>query len=803
MLKSTGRNLVSQTVMGYIMWMDLKAPEMLGKLRPEHYAAIFVFHLLAALSFQRRPNPPSSTLPAPVPTSTSFHVTSGSNENYFFRDNITTGQLLLTSTSASASITRRLVVALPAGNNGALVTGQWNDEEHSGTRWEQRHRGGFDFQCQYYVGVTIVGAVRAMRDYVEGSGTMHEIFDYTLPSFSSTEVRLHRQYINDTNSSPSPSLSLSSSHHNPKPHTPVFKSVDLVLSIPSGSSARLSVVPSSNGTFTPPTIDIILPRGSSRAPRRFDSQTSLTEDSSKVGQHKQMANHVRVQVMTNETSLTGLDVDGLFMTPNKANTTTIKNVLPTLPENVTEQVSFLTFQNKFTAGGWRFLTYFGRDSMIALRMLMPLLTPNAVEDALGAVIERANSTGALCHEKTIGDYASFVNIGNGQPDLGNTPFYDYKMIDTAMAHYFLELPQGKNRSSQFLAKQATLQSGTYLDIVNRITSYNINRALPFFNANPPTFAQLLAFRPGQPVGNWRDSNQGTGYGTIPFDVNVALVLADLRAIDNLAKAGILNLGDLDLPAELNITAVAEKWEQEAPGLLEISVDGATAEQMLEDFVQEASLDSSLLGNSSLSGGNVSFFALSLMADGSPVEVLNSDMGFNLLFGTNVTAAFLQHVVNALTPYPRGLLTNIGMVVGNPAYDSNRTNVQVLDRTAHHGTVVWSFQQALMTGGLARQLGFCNSTASASSVDINPPPSPKPVWCGDLALVQRLQAAQARLWTSINGASSSIYSEVWSYSFDNTTKMFSVADLATLSPDGTESDAIQLWSYGFLGLVEPS
>lgn len=40
--------------------------------------------------------------------------------------------------------------------------------------------------------------------------------------------------------------------------------------------------------------------------------------------------------------------------------------------------------------------------MIALRFLMPLLTPNATEAALGAVIERANSTGALCHEETIG-----------------------------------------------------------------------------------------------------------------------------------------------------------------------------------------------------------------------------------------------------------------------------------------------------------------------------------------------------------------------------------------------------------------
>ena len=33
---------------------------------------------------------------------------------------------------------------------------------------------------------------------------------------------------------------------------------------------------------------------------------------------------------------------------------------------------------------------------------MPTLTSEAIEAALGAVIERVNSTGALCHEETIG-----------------------------------------------------------------------------------------------------------------------------------------------------------------------------------------------------------------------------------------------------------------------------------------------------------------------------------------------------------------------------------------------------------------
>ena len=55
------------------------------------------------------------------------------------------------------------------------------------------------------------------------------------------------------------------------------------------------------------------------------------------------------------------------------------------------------------------LQYFGRDALIALRLLMPTLTSEAIESALGAVIERTNATGALCHEETIGEGRSVEN----------------------------------------------------------------------------------------------------------------------------------------------------------------------------------------------------------------------------------------------------------------------------------------------------------------------------------------------------------------------------------------------------------
>jgi len=162
---------------------------------------------------------------------------------------------------------------------------------------------------------------------------MHEIFNYTLLSFSSTEVRLHRQYINST--SPATTVPLGSTQSHPKPFPQVFKSVDLYFSIPPDSSARLSVKPSAKGTSTPPAINIILPTTG----RTGKSGHNI--DASELP--KRQSNHVRVQVMTNETSLVGLDVAGLFLTPEEASTQTLQTVLEGLPTDVADQVVFYIF----------------------------------------------------------------------------------------------------------------------------------------------------------------------------------------------------------------------------------------------------------------------------------------------------------------------------------------------------------------------------------------------------------------------------------------------------------------------------
>jgi glycogen debranching enzyme len=116
--------------------------------------------------------------------------------------------------------------------------------------------------------------------------------------------------------------------------------------------------------------------------------------------------------------LEGLGASQIFLnSSDSSNSTTSRTsqmsaVLDAIRGNteVTDQAAFLSYASKSLAGGWRFLTYFGRDTLIALRLLLPVMQPEAAEAILAAVIERTDSeTGQLCHEETIGDYASFMS----------------------------------------------------------------------------------------------------------------------------------------------------------------------------------------------------------------------------------------------------------------------------------------------------------------------------------------------------------------------------------------------------------
>lgn len=129
-------------------------------------------------------------------TQLSFSVSSGGNDNYFLRDNVTSAQLLLTSANSTNTL-RRLVVALPAGNSGALTyftplnstSGASNlsvslvNGSFTSTTREYNNTGAqadLSFSGNATLGVTIIGAVRAMRGMFIGSSKGSRTMTYTV-----------------------------------------------------------------------------------------------------------------------------------------------------------------------------------------------------------------------------------------------------------------------------------------------------------------------------------------------------------------------------------------------------------------------------------------------------------------------------------------------------------------------------------------------------------------------------------------------------------------------------------------------
>lgn len=93
------------------------------------------------------------------------------------------------------------------------------------------------------------------------------------------------------------------------------------------------------------------------------------------------------------------------LTPEQVLNPMSQGLIAKQPDQTTS-LSFLSYTDKLLAGAWRFLTYFGRDSMIAALLLNPVLSEgqsSAMEAVIGAVLERINKTdGSVAHEETIG-----------------------------------------------------------------------------------------------------------------------------------------------------------------------------------------------------------------------------------------------------------------------------------------------------------------------------------------------------------------------------------------------------------------
>ena len=439
-----------------------------------------------------------------------------------------------------------------------------------------------------------------------------------------------------------------------------------------------------------------------------------------------------------------------------------------------ESLDFLSYREKLLAGSWRFDTYFGRDTLMSVRLLMPVLRPEEAEAGLGAVLSRLSPTGEVAHEESIGEFAVMENIKAGRGPVA-TPLYDYKMIDgdymlapvlKAYADRF-----GPQRFAAFLAR--TDASGVrYGDLLMRNLAHVLAATRPF--AQAPGADRLLHLKPGVPVGQWRDSNTGLAGGRIPYDVNAVWAPAALDAIAELDRGGALKRYSGGAPDLADVALIATAWKRSASAFFAVSIPAQQARSDVARFATESRVDPAP-ALASLPAGALRFEALSLDADGHPIPVLNSDVGFDLLFARPSPETLSQIVDTVMRPFPAGLMTDVGPVVADAAFADPAIRHD-FSKSAYHGSVIWAWQEAVLIAGLDRQLGRDDLLGPLRS---------------------RLTAARVRLWSAVQAVGETRTSELWSWAYAG--GKYRVEAFGAGAKDADESNAAQLWSTVFLAL----
>jgi glycogen debranching enzyme len=468
---------------------------------------------------------------------------------------------------------------------------------------------------------------------------------------------------------------------------------------------------------------------------------------------------LRVTALTGDTPLTPFPRETLF-TSSAGRDARLRDIL-----------AFLAYEEKLLAGSWRFNTYFGRDTLMSVRLLTPVLKPPAIEAGLGAVLERMSEHGEVAHEEDIGEFAVLRRRHEALP-ADSAPIFDYKMIDddfmlpVVAAHYLLDTSEGRERAPAFLARKADSGEAYGSRLVSNLR-FVLGATRSF--AREPDWRHLVPLK-HESVGNWRDSNDGLGGGRYPYDVNGVFAPAALAGIARLHASGVLRpyLEAADDELLSQSAGMAEVWRREAPRLFDASFSSGRARAEVEAYARRTGVEAGPALRA-IGDDGVRFRAVALDAQGHAIPIMNSDEGFSLLF-LDAEPAETARVAEALTrPFPAGLLTDVGLLVADPAYANDEIEPR-FDRNRYHGTVIWSWQQEVLAAGIERQLARSDVAGAAR---------------------ETLLRARAKLRTAMSASDAMRGSELWSWS--QVEGRYRLEPFGQRSDDETESNAAQLWS----------
>ena len=291
---------------------------------------------------------------------------------------------------------------------------------------------------------------------------------------------------------------------------------------------------------------------------------------------------------------------------------------------------FLSFREKFLAGSWNFLSYFGRDTLIALRIMWPVLSRRAKQTGIQSVVNETaengivNVTDEWTDDRTVADAIErfFHDYGKGDRTgakqvlqaildgrVPEHPFLDVLdptfMFPSAAAHWFTEMGDGDLKA--WLEEEHPVLGRTESNRATLLRNWNyvLESAAPYIEAwrnlraKDPGLAprQIIATRQAEFAGtygalvpsiagaaNWRDTY------TLPWhfrseDINVNLLPMAIRAMQEMAARIQAMGGRQALIADAKTHSLARVGEYLAePGRFKAAQEAWDWDLMREHFL---------------------------------------------------------------------------------------------------------------------------------------------------------------------------------------------------------------------------
>ena len=190
---------------------------------------------------------------------------------------------------------------------------------------------------------------------------------------------------------------------------------------------------------------------------------------------------------------------------------------------------FLSYREKFLAGSWNFLSYFGRDTLISLRIMWPVLSSRAKQTGIQSVANEIAESGVVnvtdewTDDRTVANALEcfFRELDRGNRDgarrlmqtilaghVPEHPFLDVLdqtfMYPSAAAAWFKELDDGALKA--WLAADHPVLGRTESNLATLLRNWNyvLKSAAPYIAAWRNLRMKYAALTPGQIIATHRD-----------------------------------------------------------------------------------------------------------------------------------------------------------------------------------------------------------------------------------------------------------------------------------------------------------